>query len=220
NEMIYVYLKKEGLENTYTRFEIGRQIDAAPLVYVDYFRLIKAMDYTYNSIAETMTPTGVGILATGENEFTMKIEGKIDHTGGVHGDEILQDFKFLADGKELDLSEAITLTPCTFFEYIEKSTLHETADSTAPTTPIEGNPVIADHYKHTIFRENGYKTKNKIKNISGGTLPNERLYVGILCVDKNIAATGNDEELTELTFTGSDTQLLKKYGVREIFSYN
>src|SRR5690606_4968312 len=98
--------------------------------YLDYWRLVKANVYRYNGTA--MLDLGVSSLANGESECVFKrTSAKDDFTGSYHGDEIVQEVSFFADGVEIDpllLINPIELTPCNSFSYVEKSTMHATAE--------------------------------------------------------------------------------------------
>lgn len=75
-----------------------------------------------------------------ESECTFALEGingvKADHTSGVHGDEAIDVtsdsfVKFYVDGNLLQptsLTNSFNLMPCQTFKYIQRSSLHDTAE--------------------------------------------------------------------------------------------
>ena len=213
NKKFYIYTQVKN--NLYVGFEVKRETDMSDAVYQDYYRIVQALFYTRSDSG--MTATGKTALGVGESEFVFKQDStKTDFTGGYHGDEVLTDVKFLADGVAVATTANIGLTACRQFEYVEKSTMHETANSSGF---IAGHPVIAYHTKHTIFKSQGYKTKNYLKFNYNGTL--STLYHGIACIHKDVATTVfNDADFTDQTMNGSTNMYFNAVGARLYKSRN
>lgn len=203
--------------DSYVGFEIAHEVDMRDIVYQDYWRIHKADFYTLTDGA--MVATGKKALDTGESEFVWKqTSNKVDFTGGYHGDELVTDLTFLANGLPISLSVNIALTACNTFEYIEKSTMHETANKDSDPF-ITGHPVIANHIKNTSFYDGGYKTYNKITFNYAGTM--STLYHGISCISKDVAQTviaGND--FTRQAMTGSGSNYFEEAKARDYNGYN
>ena len=158
-----------------------------------------------------MQPTGKTALGIGESEFVLKTNAtKVDFTGGYHGDELVTDIKFLADGILIPATENIALTACEQFEYVEKSTMHETATADGV---IAGHPKIADHIKHTVFKNSGYKTVNKCTWNYDGLMT--IIYHGIACIHKDVATVVfSDDTYTDQAMTGSTNNYFNNIGAR------
>ena len=207
NSKFFAYSKVKG--NLYVGFEVRHEIDMSEVIYLDYWRLYQAMFYTLEN--ETMVGTGRYAVIGGENEFVFKQNStKDDFTGGYHGDELVTSIVFLADGLPISTSADIPLTAANKVEYIEKSTMHETASS---GVIVEGHPIIAYHTKHTEFVNGGYKTWNRAIWNYSGTM--STLYHGISCISKDVASVGfSDDTFTDQAFTGSDVNYFTAIGTR------
>ncbi|MGS0705242.1 hypothetical protein ACVBEE_01580 [Acinetobacter sp. ANC 3781] len=193
----------------YVGFEVKHEYDMSDLVYQNYWRIYQALFYKLTD--GIMQPTGKTALGVGESEFVLKTNStKVDFTGGYHGDEIFTDVKFLADGVFIPMSANIALKACEQFEYIEKSTMHETADANGF---IPGHPKIADHLKHTVFRNAGYKTRNLVKWNYDGLLT--LIYHGIACIHKDASMiVFSDDTYTDQSMTASTNNYFNAIGAR------
>lgn len=204
-------------DDSYVGFEIAHEVDMRDIIYQDYWRIVKADFYTLTGGA--MVATGKKALDTGESEFVWKQNAnKVDFTGGYHGDELVTDLTFLANGLPVPLSADIALTACNAFEYIEKSTMHETANKDSDPF-VAGHPVIANHIKNTSFYDGGYKTYNKIIFNYAGTM--STLYHGVSCISKDVASTviaGND--FTSQAMTGGGLNYFEEAKARDYVGYN
>lgn len=160
-EKFTVFVKNISNPIYYYGFEISHEQDTSEQKFSDQFRLQKAEIYLYNS--KQMSPIGLSAIVPGESECVYKTEGKVDFTGGVHGDEKLIEVIFFIDGVRLniaDLSENFFLKPCDEFSYVQKTTMHETLyDSDIIKSD---HPAEAIHFKKTIFRNSGYETNNRL----------------------------------------------------------
>lgn len=197
------------INNLYVGFEVKHEYDMREAIYQDYWRIYQALFYKFED--GVMQPTGKTALGIGESEFVLKTNStKVDFTGGYHGDELVIDVKFLADGLLVDTSESTPLTPCEQFEYIEKSTMHETADADGV---IAGHPKIADHIKHTVFKNAGYKTVNKCTWNYAGLMT--LIYHGISCIHKDVATTVfSDDTYTDQAMISSNNNYFNAVGAR------
>lgn len=193
----------------YVGFEVKHEYNMTDLVYQNYWRIYQALFYKFTD--GIMQPTGKTALGIGESEFVLKTNStKVDFTGGYHGDEIVADVKFLADGVLIPPSANIALKACEQFEYIEKSIMHETADVNGF---IAGHPKIADHIKHTVFKNAGYKTRNLCTWNYSGLLT--IIYHGISCIHKDVATTVfSDDTYTDQAMTGSTNNYFNAVGAR------
>ena len=194
----------------YVGFDIKHEYDMREEIYQDYWRIFRADFYKLEN--GVMQPTGKVALGIGESEFVYRTNSdKVDYTGGYHGDELVTDIKFLADGILIPTTANIALTACEQFEYIEKSTMHETANKT--TGVVTEHPKIADHVKHTLISNSGYKVRNKcVWNYTGLM---STLYHGISCIHKDVASTVFiDDTYTDQPMTGSTTEYFKAIGAR------
>lgn len=213
--LMTVYTKIK--DDSYVGFDVAHAVDMSDVVYVDYWRIHKADFYQLTDGA--MVATGKKALDAGESEFVWKQNAnKVDFTGGYHGDEVVTAITFLANGLPVPLSADIALTACDSFEYIEKSTMHETANKDSDPF-IAGHPIVANHIKHTSFYDGGYKTYNKITFNYAGTM--STLYHGISCISKDVAQTviaGND--YTSQVMTGSGSNYFEEAKARDYVGYN
>lgn len=196
-------------DDMYVGFEIKHEYDMREEIYQDYWRIYQALFYKLED--GVMQPTGKTALGIGESEFVLKTNStKVDFTGGYHGDELVTDIKFLADGLPVSIIANISLTACNQFEYIEKSTMHETADANGV---IAGHPEIADHIKHTVFKDAGYKTRNLCAWNYDGLMT--IIYHGISCIHKDVATTVfSDDTYTDQAMTGSTNNYFNAIGSR------
>lgn len=193
----------------YVGFEIKHEYNMTDLVYQNYWRIYQALIYKFEN--GVMQPTGKTALGVGESEFVLKTNStKVDFTGGYHGDEIVTNIQFLANGVTVGTSVSIPLKACEQFEYIEKSTMHETADANGF---IVGHPKIADHIKHTIFSNNGYKTINRCTWNYDGLMT--IIYHGISCIHKDVSTVVfSDNDFTNQIMTGSGNNYFNAIGAR------
>lgn len=207
-----VYTKISGA--VYVGFKIKHRLDMNDLVYVDYWRIIEAYFYLHDGM--NLVNTGVFALAQGESECVWKRNSnKDDFTGGYHGDEILSDVSFYADGVQLNVSDPIPLTPCGEFYYLIKSTMHATAEG---GVVVPGHPIECYHIKKTSFKDAGYETFNRLIWETPG--PVTLWYHGISCVAKPAAMNGYTEaDFVPVLFTGTQEQKLESVGNREFISW-
>lgn len=196
-------------DSLYVGFEVKHEVDMRDIIYQDYWRIVQALFYTYNG--STMQSTGKTALGPGESEFVFKqTAAKDDFTGGYHGDEIVTNMKILVDGLVVSTASSISLAPAKKIEYIEKSTMHETAEG---GIFIAGHPIIAYHTKHTEFKNGGYKTRNLIDLNYNGLL--STLYHGISCIHKDVASVVfTDKDFTDQAMTGNGTNYFNAIGAR------
>lgn len=209
-----VYSQVKG--SLYVGFNVLYQFFDDDIVYEKYWRIANADFYTLTD--GLMVATGKKALEIGESEFVFMQSGaKKDFTGGYHGDEQLTDVQFLANGLPVAITGTVPLTACSDFEYIIKSTLHESTEATGGF--IAGHPVIALHTKRTSFINSGYKTYNKVTWKYTGELYS--VYHGISCISKdvaNVVMTG--QTLNPITMTGSGSEIFREIGAREYIGYN
>ena len=207
SQTFFAYTQVKG--NLYVGFEVKHEVDMRDLIYQDYWRIFQALFYTFDG--ETMQPTGKVALGTGESEFVFKqTAAKDDFTGGYHGDEIVTNMKILVDGLVVSTASSISLAPAKKIEYIEESTMHETAEG---GIFIAGHPIIAYHTKHTEFKNGGYKTRNLIDPNYNGLL--STLYHGISCIHKDVASiVFSDADYTDQAMTGSGNNYFNAIGAR------
>ena len=192
----------------YIGFKLALQYDLSDSVYSNQWRIHSAEMYTFNGSA--MISDGVNLLYGGESEFTYRIWGASDHTGGIHGDEILNSVNFFADGKEVSIATNIALTQCKEFYYIQDSNLYET-DNVA-------HPIQSLHYKVTNFKDGGYHTKNRIKLELDCDF--EQIFFGISCVAKSCASKGHNELNDGGDFTGSLNDIINYKLSRDFYARN
>lgn len=183
------------IDDTFIGFKIVNEIDTRDIVYVNYWRITKALGY--NLVNGVMVLNGKKYIEEGESECVFKQNAsKDDFTGGVHGDEQVVIVKLFAGGVEIkDLTNNIPLTICSDFKYAIKSTMHETAQG---GIFIPGHPIIAEHIKITTIKNGGYTTYNELHwKFSSPTLVT-LWYHGIACIAKDTASFYSlDEKLIE-----------------------
>jgi hypothetical protein len=113
------------------------------------------------------------------------------------------------------LSSPISLTPCSDFHYLEKSTMHETAEL---GVFIPGHPVECYHIKQTSFLDGGYETFNRLTWEKPGLVT--LWYHALSCVGKAAATTVYTEgTFTPTVMTGAEDAKLTADGPREMYSY-
>lgn len=202
--MFTVFVKLQG--NKYAGFHLGHEVDMRELIYKDYWRIRNASLYLYQN--EIMVDTGNLVLASGESECVWKRNSnKDDFTGGTHGDELVVSIDFYVNGVRLDnslLNEVIPLTPCDNFYYVEKSTMHETAEN---EIPIPGHPLECYHTKKTVFDKKGYTTFNRLEWASTGLIT--LWYFGIVCFAKDFGSE----------FYTEDFNIIESGGLPETLAY-
>lgn len=205
-----------GNTNKYVKFNVCHDVDTSDSVYLNIWRIgrtnpssiVGASFYEYDGT--TFSSTGKNALTSLENEFTMEFDGKADHTGGVHGDERIDVdascyVMFLADGIACDMTSNFSID-CTDFRVVQKSSLHETANSGGSF--IAGHPIIAWHTKTTIFGNSGYHSRNFIRmdlQNSANSMTTKSIYSGLTCIHKDAATKVFDESGFLFDATGSGT---------------
>lgn len=206
-----VYVKVNS--NKYIGFDVGHNYDMRELVYMDYWKINRAYLYEYNE--GQMINTNTLAISSGESECVWKRSAnKDDFTGGTHGDELVTEVLFFANGVQIDnslLNEDIELTACDSFYYLEKSTMHATAES---GEVIEGHPIECYHVKKTDFNNKGYSTFNELKWVASGLIT--LWYHGICCLAKDFGKTLYSEDYEQIN-TG---ELPDKTGFREMWYRN
>ncbi|MDM1536396.1 hypothetical protein [Myroides odoratimimus] len=204
-----VYTKLEGTKDLFIGFYVYAFIKEDPIEYSNQIRIQGASVYKYMNSA--MINTGYKALVPSESEFTLLQNGKADHTGGVHGDEIALSYKFMPNGKSIELGTKIDLTPCEYFVYIQTSNLHETANAKTPNEPIDGHPIIATHFKRTIFKDSEYITQNIVGYLK--EIPVVRAYTGLVCMHKDFASKGYNEygDYSEFSDKDNSQKLTSQY---------
>lgn len=216
-ERFVVYTGIKGSDN-FIGFVIGRDYDMSELVYVDYFRIINAN--TYKLVSGAMVSQSQIALATGESEFVYRTSGKVDFTGGYHGDETVISCDFIVDGSILPLATAVSLKKINSFEYREKSYTHQSA---ATGNIVDPNHTIElEHSKVTSFKNGSYTTKNGLYRRSSETsgLPIQLLYHAISCIGKPYSMEVSNEFLDKATMTGGNLFFLERIGAREYLGKN
>ncbi|GEM_PF-1500277 len=208
-----VYQKLSDKDSLYTHFKIYHQQSATR--NDNLWRVLEGNLVKYNGSA--MAPIQQ-ILTTGENEFVWRSARPNvgDFTGGYHGDERIDidpasKVSFYADGKAITYTTTISLTPCNSFYYHQFSTMHQSgtgaADMSKPGyNAIPGNPIDCYHEKKTTFENNGFTTYNKITWAT--TVPIDKCYFGILCVNKEISSEGINENGVQAIFNSDGTNKL------------
>jgi hypothetical protein len=195
NEQFFVYVQNESNLKFYYGFEIVHEVDASELVYMNQYRLFKANIFEFDG--QDMIDTGQVALTYGESEFVYQTPGKVDFTGGYHGDEQLINVDFYIDGVRLtDLSTSFSLKSCCEFAYIQKSTMHESAATGDVVNPA--HPIEAIHFKHSIFSKSGYKTINRL--IWQNDLTLSIVYGSIVCLSTQVGGAGQTSNYEIETF--------------------
>lgn len=204
-----VYIQLEGASDLFIGFYVYAYIKSDPIEYSNQIRIQGASIYKYMN--STMINTGYKALVPSESEFTLLQNGKADHTGGVHGDEIALSYKFMPNGKPIELGTKIDLTPCEYFTYIQFSNLHETANASTPNEPIAGHPIIATHFKRTTFKDSEYITQNVVGYLK--EIPVVRSYTGLVCMHKDFAIEGYNEygDYSELNTKDNSQKLTSQH---------
>lgn len=208
-----VYAKLDG--NKYIAHVIARTIDNSDAVYLDYYRYMGSTLVVYSDGVFTGNTI---VFTSQESEFVWQQSGKSDFTGGFHGDERLTDVRFYVDNQIIangNTTDAIALTTCDSFYYIEKSTMHE-----APTggAPNPAHPVQANHTKITSIDRYGYKSKNLCNWTASIILA--QYYSGICCVSRNLSTTGwSNKDYVEYNLDTDSAQLGGR-GYREYSARN
>lgn len=183
--------------------------------YQDYWRLIEAGLYKYDSANIKMNAENKVLLQDGENECVWKRSAASDDfTGGYHGDELVTDVQFYADGINIGMpTDDIPLTKCSSFRYIEESTMHKTAQN-----GITDHAIECYHTKVTDIINGGYKTFNRLKWAVTGVV--SLWYHGISCIGKDTATRCYTESnFTERIFDGTQP-VVEEIGFREMYGYN
>jgi hypothetical protein len=189
-----VFVKDKKIDTLFYGFQIGFEKDTSDLVYSNQYRLQKASVFKFKD--SLMVKTDLTVLTGGESEFTYKTPGKLDYTGGWHGDEQLTEINFIADNKVVDLNESFKLLPFNSFKYVQKSTIHETASVSQGVN--NNHPIEAIHLKTTSFGENGYKTINTIEWQKNLDLV--EIYGSLVCLSRDFGGYGKSKNTDTVKF--------------------
>lgn len=190
NDVVTVYLPTQRF-GIYIAFNIRHYVSQTD--NVDYWRLAD----TFVCVKSNNLYTNLfQILFSNENEYVLKLKNGTDNTGGYHGDEILENIYFRADGKIYTISELPDELNCNEFEYLEKSSMYANA--------IGDNSIFATHFKQTIFKDAGYQTINRVLFAKDEVLA--CVYAGLACIHKNISAEYVAQDLVLNQTSGSDVQ--------------
>lgn len=214
----YVFSKYPESPDMYVRFDITNFYNDSEVVYSNQYRIVGAVQVRYSG--GNMTLTGNTLITAGESECVYLTTGKVDFTGGVHGDEQLVRVDFYADGVPIDTSAAIGLTPCRRFEYRQLSTMHESAGGTKENPiPNPAHPVEAYHAKTTFFEGAKYGTYNTLTWARAG-VPVSLWYHAISCIAKANGAYIENEYLDRADAVGDAVEKLRVIGARKYFAAN
>lgn len=213
-ERIVFYVRR-GTSNNYIGHHVLHEYDMSDEIYSDQFRIVKADEYLFDGVS-AMVKISEKTIEVGESECVYRhIAGKVDFTGGVHGDETFDSFKLYVDGIDKTLSEKFDLLPCSVAWYEQESKMHETMNS--DETPITGHPVEVLHYKKTVFKDSYYETVNRL---IPQKIMNIFWYLGICCLGKVQATYAYDQEYEVIHMTGSGSEMFRKLGSTLIEFYN
>lgn len=208
-------------DDLYIGFGFALCKNTSEIVYHNMWRLqyIDEYKYFYDSFEKIRS-----LAHTSENEFTFKQRGKIDFTGGWHGDEridISNDsyVMFIVDGVPIqkDSLKKDFSRKCTSFSFRQMSTLHETASTI--DVPISGHPIIATHLKEERILGGKIIIRNKVsfkKPIGIDTY-----FTGVFCLGKNAASYVCMEDNGVIEMTSSDKRTEATDGMsREVIAWN
>jgi hypothetical protein len=213
--------------NYYTGFHVGHEVDMRELQWKDYWRIRNATLYEYNGYE--MADTGMKALHDGESECVWKRNSnKDDFTGGTHGDEIVQEVLFFANGVNIASwarsgpgasnpgFASMALTACNDFYYLEKSTMHESANK--DLVPIPGHPLECYHIKQTHFGNAGYKTWNRLVWERPGLVT--LWYHAICCMHVNFSGHLYSEDYVQHSTAGDSPGLPRVPEFRKVWFRN
>lgn len=116
------------------------------------------------------------LTKNGEWECAIRLVGRDDFSGGIiHGNEVLVDASFWADGEKLNL-QTLTSTPfvCSKFRIATSSHLYDNADGTTN---------FADHGCEHIFSKDGCEIIQSIKFIVASDIMTAYLAMGLPSAD-------------------------------------
>lgn len=213
-EKFVFYSKRPGTQDIYVGFNIVHQYDMSESVYADLWRIAGAGEFQY--INGAMVDLGNAIMTSLESECVYNSGGD-DFVGGFHGDEILSNVKFFADGVEIpNISTNIPLTPCKEFSYRQKSTMHQAMKAGV----VDANHTVeAIHHKITTFKNASYTTFNRLIP-QYNDAPIGLWYHGISCVGKVNGETVANDFLEYEPVLGDNLEKLHQVGGRKYFSSN
>lgn len=216
NEKFIVYIRISS--NFYIGFELVHWVDMTDTVYTNQWRILLAREYIYSN--NTMVLTGNNYLVDGDSEGVYRTTGKSDFVGGVHGDEILINVKFFANGVEIkNISSDIPLTPCKNFKLLQKSNTHE-----APATgniPNLSHPIETERIKEILFDKKGYEIFNRWTWINNPNTSIELFYHALTSTSKDASLEGySDNDFNSISFTGTTSFLLASVGSRQFKANN
>lgn len=183
-EKFIVYIQNKIYPLYYYGFEISHELDTSLQSYTNQFRLQKALIYEFDG--EIMYPIGLTALAIGESECVYKAINAIDFTGGFHGDEQLYEVNFFIDDVRLskkELSKNFYLKPCTEFSYVQKSNMHKTFRRSALQNRNKIEQVEAIHFKHSIFKNSGYETHNRLEWLDSLSVETGYMSISSISID-------------------------------------
>ncbi|MCS4164471.1 hypothetical protein [Sphingobacterium sp. BIGb0116] len=209
-----VYSKLPKSINEFIGIEITRETDMSELVYKDLWRITNAYMYRYEN--DIMTQLQVRAMTSGESEFVYRTNGKVDFTGGFHGDEKIIDFSFFADGILVPATASIPLTECKSFRYVQNTNMHQTAASPSPGTVDPNHTVECEHLKETLISNGGYITHNTLKWKQNLLIPTA--YHAISCIGKDMGQLIYNEKGESVLVNGNDQYKLEVIGNREYIS--
>lgn len=193
NSIFKVYTQSQTEPNYYWGFTIQHEQNLSDEVYTDQFRIAHCEEFRYNG--EEMIPTESSILSIGESEFTYKRIGASGFTGGVHGDEILEEVNFFIDNNLItDLSSEFTMRPCETFTYMQMSIMYKDDISHSEE---------AEHIKRTSFSDSGYFTRNVL--IGKDVVPMNICYGSIVSISTDVGARGYSSDDNGLVIFNRDS---------------
>lgn len=152
-----IYMRDKNNSSSYYMMSVklhsSKNTENDPILYCHFWEIDEySRKCSYNSSTNSMTEEEQ-IIAPGESEFVFMYSdpngSKADFTCGVHGDEridITPDsfVKFYIDGvllTEEELNQGFTLRRCNGFQYIQRSSVHDTAVSVSKKTTIDATGV-------------------------------------------------------------------------------
>ena len=158
-DLFTVWLKPVG--SRWVFYNIAKYSDIPTNVDVWRIRSAYVSDLNVESPIGSMGANRVNpLLLTNENsqwEYAIRPQGAPDFMGGFHGDEILQNVLFLADGKAISLQGL----ECSHFEMVQDTKIYN---------PTDGTTELADLNIRHIWTPEGLNLKMEINWTSGVTL--------------------------------------------------
>ena len=208
-------------DDLYIGFGFALCKNTSEIGYYNMWRLQYIDEYKYSDDSFKKIRS---LAHTSENEFAFKQRGKIDLTGGWHGDEridISNDsyVMFIVDGvpiQEASLEKDFS-RKCTSFSFRQMSTLHETASTV--DVPVSDHPIIATHLKEERILGGKITIHNKVsfkKPINIDTY-----FTGLFCLGKNAASYVciEDNGVIEMTSSGEYNEATDGMS-REVIAWN